>query len=892
MGWLMDLAKPQGLTSYAKLAQAMKESRGWPKDDTRNVNTVANKLGHADRGEDLEWWTGTGKAFLDSLAFALDIDENDLLEHLESEASKRTGAPPAKWVFKMFPALAPLDLREEQPFPGVPKELLRIGGPKAPRTWWIAPAGAGKTLVGRWLEMNHGWTYRRVDRLTDLELLAHSRTFVELTSPVEYLPLSLTTLPGEAKLCIACASSPPERSEQSWPASRVPLEWPIEIVSTPPPQTWMNALIDWIAARIKPGGGFDADALKRELRNLYLSSLFETPGDLLEFAGLVEEIGVKKLLGESSTKDPLRWARAWLAAVSKRLEQPELEKQLAAHGADLLLHMELARHRRGLDRALTRSAWIDLVPRELPTQRKEPVPAAPIVIESFEKIGALVEGGSERMLLRPAWAANGIANLAFQQLYDAAPEGLGVLLLFKETSEITLRRLLDEVHEEGFNRVRACAANDGGPSPERLAALDGAFRVVGLALADDVPLPIELARAVWTEQMRFVAPRSLNQPPTPIVSVALQDHWQGLTPTSVWFLAAFAIARALTDAGDDLGSMTWNLWRGLPDDEPARQRCLEALAHAGSAFRADHDSAERDPRRLAAYRLGGDLLRRVGLLQRHSVLTLQGPDLVVDLATGMAHPLEESERSHLLRLPFGLEALKDACVRRKAQLADVLAWCWRTWGADTQSWPPTKVLRDRTSPSGARFVSRDAAELWRTAPAAALSEHLLNSLVHWPAVWPLLTEEVWARWLEVWAADGRHRPSETEPFRHVPIPLAIEALRDGSIDKWATEIRRILWVRMPQQILALIDELAASDPTTHSAFQRGRMQLSGLVFAAPNDICPALIERAGRWLESPSSYPGVGEWLRPWLTWTIEQRSPGWRDACALALRFHAEPSR
>jgi hypothetical protein len=61
MGWLMDLAKPQGLTSYAKLAQAMKESLRWPKDETRNVNTVANKLGHADRGEDLEWWTSTGR---------------------------------------------------------------------------------------------------------------------------------------------------------------------------------------------------------------------------------------------------------------------------------------------------------------------------------------------------------------------------------------------------------------------------------------------------------------------------------------------------------------------------------------------------------------------------------------------------------------------------------------------------------------------------------------------------------------------------------------------------------------------------------------------------------------------------------------------------------------
>lgn len=126
-------------------------------------------------------------------------------------------------------------------------------------------------------------------------------------------------------------------------------------------------------------------------------------------------------------------------------------------------------------------------------------------------------------------------------------------------------------------------------------------------------------------------------------------------------------------------------------------------------------------------------------------------------------------------------------------------------------------------------------------------------------------------------------------FRHVPIQLAIKALRDGSIDRGATEIREILWKRSPREILELIDELAASDPATHPAFQNGRRQLSNLIFAAPGECHPALVERAGRWLELPSRYPGVGDWLRPWLMWAIEQRSPGWRGAYQLALRFRNE---
>jgi hypothetical protein len=127
MGWIEEAGKELGHKSLRAVAVAMSSSPSWPKGAERSVETIANKVRHADAGKDVGWWLGKGKPFLAALADVLKEDVENLVERLQSGPSASGGEGAAVWTFKMFPALQPIDLRSEDPFPGVPSELVRAG---------------------------------------------------------------------------------------------------------------------------------------------------------------------------------------------------------------------------------------------------------------------------------------------------------------------------------------------------------------------------------------------------------------------------------------------------------------------------------------------------------------------------------------------------------------------------------------------------------------------------------------------------------------------------------------------------------------------------------------------------------------------------------------------
>jgi len=262
------------------------------------------------------------------------------------------------------------------------------------------------------------------------------------------------------------------------------------------------------------------------------------------------------------------------------------------------------------------------------------------------------------------------------------------------------------------------------------------------------------------------------------------------------------------------------------------------------------------------------------------LLDIQGPDLLVALVGGAGYEVGEKERQSLLRLGFGLAALEDACRRRGAALERVLAWCWTTWGTGATYGPPTEWARR----SYDRVPSEDLKRIWQAAPAAAFSDRLWERLGDLPEVWPYLTEEAWARWLEVWAAEHRRYPEGAEAFRFVPEKLVLQAVRDGSVMSWGHDIHRVLWARMPGKLLELVDELAESPPQPHSRGPGHGGPITELAYSAPGEHCRSLVMRARTWVAAPSRYPGVGEWLRGWLVRVVEQRADGWREAYGLLL--------
>lgn len=924
MSWLEDLAKEQGYASLRALAQAVRASSQWPVGDKRNIETVANKLRDADKGKDIAWWSGTGHPLLRPLADVLHEDEPELVEQLQRAGASPAGESAALWTSNMFRALRPIDLRSEDPFPGVPDEIVRLGSSKVARTWWITPTGAGKSLVGRWLAQRHGWTVVRADRWTELEIPTQGRVFVELASTADISAETLDAIPQALKICIAAPHPPPTKSRGQGgtdqagvasffrpmaPAHAAATVGPggFHVVAPPPPHTWVRALVRWAAARVKPGGGFDAERLQQMFRDEQIVAWFETPGDLLGFLGLVDHVGLDRL---EDAKDPLWWIRVWMNAALERSDRRPLvgiADLLGKRGPEILVQIEVERLRRGLAPSLSESEWIDLVPREqapdvdrdrllalldegasdVVTQvRTMLAPDSASVVRGLKATGALAEGDTGRLVLRPAWIANAITGAAVERLYNDAPDGLGTLLLFGNTSEAALRRLIADVRAGEINGIGACVATESDMSPEKMAALDGAFRAVGFALLAGTEVPLPLVHKTWSRQMMHVFERFTNWPPVPILTVAAQDHWHGVTAIGAWFIAAFAISRALFDAGIDVGRFALNPWGGLPDDASERDACAEALTNAASPFRANEDYPSQDPLRLTVYDLGGSLFDRHGIVRRYqSLLDIQGPDLLVALAAGTELEISVEERQKLLQLPFGLEALENACRRRESTLESVLAWCWSIWGTKNGQW--LSWLHQ----AGSRMSSEDLKRIWSSAPASALSEEFYRNLEDRPGVWHWLTEPVLARWLEVWSVQEGRWAEGAEAFRWVPKALALQAVRDGRVDPVCHDIRRVLWARMPEALIDLVDELSVLPPTPHPTLKDIGGPISDIVVAAPGEHCRSLIERARTWISVPSQYPGVGGWLRRWLIRVVEQRSPGWREAYELLTIKAAEPA-
>ncbi len=164
-----------------------------------------------------------------------------------------------------------------------------------------------------------------------------------------------------------------------------------------------------------------------------------------------------------------------------------------------------------------------------------------------------------------------------------------------------------------------------------------------------------------------------------------------------------------------------------------------------------------------------------------------------------------------------------------------------------------------------------------------MSDDLYRAFRASPSVWPHVTEGVWARWLDIWATDPGRWSEDPSIFAVVPEELAVQALRDGRIGPYCSEIRNLLWGRMPDRLLALVDELAAADPVELPEWSGKGTPLSSLVFGAPEDRVESLVERAAQWTRDPPSHPpGAGGWVQNWLVRVVERRQPGWRKAFRL----------
>ena len=119
--------------------------------------------------------------------------------------------------------------------------------------------------------------------------------------------------------------------------------------------------------------------------------------------------------------------------------------------------------------------------------------------------------------------------------------------------------------------------------------------------------------------------------------------------------------------------------------------------------------------------------------------------------------------------------------------------------------------------------------------------------------------------------------------------LALQAVRDGIVDPWCHDIRRMLWARMPEKLIELVDELTELPPRPHPKVPGHGGPITDIVYSAPEEHCRPLVMRARAWAAAPSRYPVVGEWMRRWLAHVVERRADGWREAYDLLLEMESK---
>lgn len=908
MGRLEDLARDKGFKSLRDVGIKIT-----PDQSEHKPAYIANKVRELDRGKDLSWWTGTGKKYWQALAELLDVRESELLETVQQSGAEDVRADATNlWVFGMFPGLRPLDLASERLFPGLPAELTHRGGPQLRNTWWVAPGGAGKTLLGRWLEVNFGWTAVKARTWAEAvpELPESGRVYLELDSAVDAPINPDLVISQDLRLCVAVAAEPPlevsttrgrrrsrvlEDTEREPPAEAKRL-W--RTVRSPPADQWLLPLVDWVTGRLRRPEGFIPDEIRAMVADSSLAEIVGTPGEALDLFGVIDEVGTDAPDRKRGRVDPLRWAKAWVTAAAERADRAVprgMEVHVRKHGVDVLLGAVQQRMRDGLAGELVRAEWVRLVPADqaagtdysdiyklaergdlkaLEEIKLRLRPDGPSWVAAFERIRLLVET-DRGLVVRPEWLARVVEGHAFDALMDDVPDGIGALLLHRDTAEQALDRLVSDFSAGDFTGAERALACADPASPEALALLDGAVRAAGLT-ADT--LPVELARRLWEGAMEFTEQRWPNLPPIPILSVPALDHWHGPTSLGAWFLSMLALSRRA--GGTSMPKTALDPWSGVAMG-PETERLQEALSRAEMAGRETQEREEHEVLATVARGLGGALLDAVGVVRHHNrVIDLQVADVVVALSSGRELGLSDSERRDALQLGCGLPAVAAACTARGADLTAVLSWCWETWATEkNHAWPPFSWIH-QTGHRGPALP--DAQAVWRALPPALLNDELCGQIPQWPGVWGSLTEPVWERWLATWASKEHRWGQADRMFEVMPEELAVRAVVEGHVDPWCHEIRRILWARIPERLVEVIDAMALEPPRVHPKLPDHGGPLTDLVWSAPDERAEDFVGRAKAWLGDPARYPGGGDWVWRWLLSVVEGRRPGWRDAFAL----------
>jgi hypothetical protein len=788
MGWLRDLMQqaPTPMRSLGDVARSALRSGDWPSDTKMQARSLAALFSKLDRDQELDW-LGDRPGAQAALAKALGASIDDIRARVRRRQESGSGQV---LRLRSLPAARALSLLEEPLFPGIPAEVLE------PATFagvhWIAGSGAGRTLVGRWLEARGLARFIRAETWREaLPLMpAHGAVFLELESPGEVPAPEL--VPG-VRLCIAAPRAP--RAPHS---SR--------IVQTPEPETYLRQLVEWVAERLPKDGRFEPARVLAWLSAEPLErGIIDGPGAALGLCGLADELGARAL-----TEDLDQAVRRHVQARFAASLDPE-----AAHAAFFrkngygtlvaLVRRLLAEDALPWDAPRPRERWLALVPEELQRDadldwlkmtlgtgpgalrpsdweraaRKLP-PGAFRVIRCFERAGLLETTAGDALKLGPRFVARTLLSESMAALGSAAPSEWGAALLEGSGPEVEAQ-ILERARATNGASLEPLLETSSPDSLAYVVALELGFVAAGLALLEGAELSRDLREGLFEDQMELMLELP-DELPVPRVlrgseSARAEQH-------ALWLLSALSLSEDLPqharkhsllrpwnarELDGRLGRLLDRVALGLDSPKLSRAGALGVFAligrlrtSAGALIGVDTPHALEQPAVIVEEVL-------------HGVLTWP---TVADLGRG---------RDGLL-----IGATRAAAITLGVPWADVASAIWLAWDAAERPADGADFLLPENDPEGS---------FWTHIPRQLLRP-LLAEARDAPVPFDRLREEPWAA-IEEAVLNGALGVSG-EMVRHAPAAVLESWLARRGLQPFIGPALGVLFERVPERLLGVL----------------------------------------------------------------------------------------
>lgn len=802
MGWLRDLMQqaPMPVRSLGDLSRSALRSKDWPTDTKMQPRSLAALFSKLDRDQELDW-LGDRPGAQVALAQALGASLDDIRARV---ARRQESSPSQVLRLRSLPAARALSLLEEPLFPGLPPEVLE------PATFdgvfWVAPSGSGRSLVGRWLEARGLARFVRASTWAEAaqRLPAHGAVYVELDTPA---PVP-NRAASELRLCIAGPRAPENESG-------------FRVVRSPDPESYLAALVRWVAERLPQDDRFEPERVLAWLRGEPSArGIIDGPGAALGLCGLADELG-GRALSESLEKLVRRHAQArFTATLDPEATYAAFFRKNGYGTLVSLVRRLLAEDALPWDAPRPREQWLALVPEEL--QREADVdwlkmtlgtgpgalraadldraakrlpPGAFRVVRCLEQAGFLEPAGTDALKLGPRFLARTLLSEAVEVLTQASPIEWGAALLEGSARSEVEARVLEQVRATSGQSLEPLFEAADPDNMFYVGAFELGFVAGGLALLEGAELPRDLRENLFEDQLELM----LELPgELPLPRVLRGSERERAERYGLWLLAALSLSEDLPSQARRHRLL--RPWRA-GDIDP---RFVQLLDHALAALSSPKLS---EAAALGVFALIGRLRTSVGaLVNVETPHPLEQPTVIAEEV--MHGVLAWQTVAHLDRGRPGLliGATRAAAITLDVPWADVARAVWLAWDAAERPGEGAEFLLPENDPQGL-FWAHIPRELLRPMLADARDK---------PMPFDRLREEPWAA-IEGAVLEGVLTPSAVI-VEHAPVSVLDSWLARRGLEPFSGAALRALFTRLPERLLRIL-ELHFERPSPSEAAQ-------------------------------------------------------------------------